>query len=120
MTAERECFGEVLRRSFDVTPVELILIGKCNGVDQKIDAAPSGLYCSEGSIDRLGLGYVAVTDDNTTDFVGQRFDKFFQRIALVCKCKIVAMSAACFCNPPGKRPVVGDPHDQAAFAVHEG
>jgi hypothetical protein len=28
------------------------------------------------------------------------------------------MRAACFCDPPGQGPGVGDPHDQAAFAAH--
>jgi hypothetical protein len=89
-------------------------------MDQKIDAAPCGLYGSEGSIDRLRFRYVAVADDNTADFVGQRLDALFQRVTLICKRKISAMAAARFCNPPGKRPAIGDPHDQAAFAVHEG
>src|SRR5262249_60319607 len=100
----------------DVTPVELILVGKCDGMDQKIDAAPSGLYGSEGGIDRIGFRYVAVADDNTADFLGQRFDTLFQRIALICERKIGAMYAACYVYPPGKRPVGGDPHQLAAVA----
>ena len=88
-------------------------------MDQKVDAAPSRLNRRESGIDGLRLGHVAVADHNTTDLLRQRFHALFQRIALICERQIGAMGTACFGNAPAERAIIGDPHDQAAFAAHE-
>ena len=66
-----------------------------------------------------GLGDVAMADDQAADFLRQRLDPLFQRVALIGEGELGALRVAGLGDAPGDRAVVGDPHDQAALAAHE-
>ncbi len=106
-------------RGVDVTAVELILVGERNGVDQEVDPAPGRLDRCEHRIDGCRIGHIAIADNDAADLLGQRLDALLQRVALIGKRQLRAMPPAGLGNAPGKRTVVRDPHDQAAFAAHK-
>ena len=67
----------------------------------------------------VGLGHVAMADDDAVDLLGQRFHPLLQGVALIGEGEIGAMVAAGPRDAPGNRPVIGDPHDEAALAAHQ-
>ena len=54
--------------------------------------------------------------DQPADLLRQRLDALLQRVALIGEGELRTLRMAGLGDPPGDRPVVGDPHDQAALA----
>ena len=78
-----------------------------------------GFDCREDRIDGRGLGDVAMADHAAADLLGQRLDPLLQGVALIGEGELGAVRMAGLGDAPGDRPVVGDPHDQAALAAHQ-
>ena len=58
-------------------------------------------------------------DHQPADLLRQRLDALLQRVALIGEGKLGTLRMAGLGDAPGDRPVVGDPHDQAALAAHQ-
>ena len=85
----------------------------------EIERAPWRCDRGEDRVDGGGLGDVAMADDEPADLLGERLDPLLQRVALIGEGELGALRVAGLGDAPGDRPVVGDPHDQAALAAHE-
>ncbi len=59
---------------------------------------------------------VAVAGQDAAEFGGQRFDTLLQRIALIGEGDFAALCMNGLGNAPRNRTIVGDAHDDAAFA----
>ena len=86
--------GEIVRRGVDIAAVELVLVGKGDGVDDEIERAPCRFHRREGGVDGRGLGHVAMPDDDPVDLLRQWLDPLLQRIALIGEGQIGALIAA--------------------------
>ena len=110
---------EVLFRRIDVAAVEFVLVGEGDGVDEEVEAAPGLGEFVEHGIHRRRIGHVAGQDDLGAEFGGQRLDPLLQRVALIGKRDLGALRRARLGDTPGDRTIVGDAHDQPAFAGHQ-
>ena len=119
VAGDQHRLGEIVGGGVDIAAGELVLVGKGDGMDQEIEAAPETLDLGEDRIHRRRVGDVAMADDMGADLLGQRLDALLQGVALVGQRDIRAGIAAGPGDSPGDRPVVGDAHDQAALPLHE-
>ena len=85
----------------------------------KIDLAPFFPEHVEHRVDGGGIGDVAMPQQDTAEFGGQRLDALFQRIALPGQRDLRTRRAAGLGDAPGDRAVVGDAEDDASLALHQ-
>src|SRR3954452_221309 len=102
-----------------MSTVELILVGECNCVHDKVDLAPSLLEHLKHGVDGGGLGDIAMAEQQAVDFARQRLDSLFQSVALPSQCNFGAGPVAGLGNAPGDRAAVGDAEDHSALALHQ-
>ena len=88
-------------------------------MDDEIERTPGLLDLREHRVEGGRVGDVAMADHQPVDLLGQRLDPLFQRVALVGEGQIGAMVAAGPGDAPGDRAIIGDAHDQPAFAAHQ-
>ena len=86
---------------------------------RKSSEPQADLHGGEHRVDGGRLGNVAMADHQAVDLLGQRLDPLLERVALIGEGKFGAMLAAGPRDAPGDRAVVGDAHDQPAFAAHQ-
>jgi hypothetical protein len=110
---------KVVRCGLDVAAGQLVLVGERYGVDDEVDRAPGLRGRIERSVDGRGFGHIAVSEQNTADLRGERFDALFQRISLESETELGALGTAGLGNTPGNRAVVRDAKDDAALAAHQ-
>ena len=84
-----------------------------------IERAPGLLDLCEHRVEGGRVGNVAMTDHQPIDLLGQRLDPLFQGVALISEGQIGTVIAAGPGDAPGDRAVIGDAHDQPAFAAHQ-
>ena len=111
--------AEVVGAGVDIAPGEFVLVGKGNGVNHEVQLAPGLLDGSECRIDRGHVGDIARHHQLGADFGGQRFNPLLDRVALIGKGQFRPVPGAGLGNAPGNRPVIGNAHDQPAFASHQ-
>ena len=119
ITGDREARREVFKRRVDIAPVELVLVGIGNGVNEEVELAPLLRQPLEDGVHAGRIGDVARHDEVRPDRFGQRHDTLQQRLALIGESKLRALVGAGLGDAPGDRPVVGDTHDEAALARHQ-
>ncbi len=85
-------------------------------MDQKVELAPELVDLGEHRVDRGRVGHVAMAHDRGVEFPRQRPHPLFERLALVGEGQFGARRARRLGDAPGDRPIVGDPHDEAAPA----
>ena len=73
----------------------------------------------KSGVDGRGLGDVAVADHAPADLLGERPNPLLQGVALIGEGEVGALRMAGLGDAPGDRPVVGNPHDQAALSAHQ-
>ncbi len=88
-------------------------------MDEKVQTVPMLGEIGEDAVDRLAVGHVAGQDDLRADLFGQRHHPAAERFALIGEGKLRALLAAGLRDSPGDRFVVGQTHDQPAFAFHQ-
>jgi pyridoxamine 5'-phosphate oxidase len=110
---------EIGLAGFDIAAAQLVLVGKADGVDDEIEAAPFRLERGEQRVETFGIAHVAGQHDGGADLLGQRLHPFEQLFALVGKRQFRAFVGHGLRDAPGDRLVVGQPHDQSAFACHQ-
>ena len=89
-------------------------------MDDEIDRAPFRLQCTEHRVHALAVGDIAGQQDLGADTVGQRFHTFAERIALIGEGEFRTVIGEHFGDAPGDGMIIGDAHDEAAFAFHQG
>jgi len=110
---------EIGVRGIDIAAAQFVLVGKADGVDDKVDAAPFGLEPFEQGIDRVHVGDVAFKQPRLAQLAGQRHHALFQRLALIAERHFGALRGEGLGDAPGDGFVVGEPHDEAPFARHK-
>ena len=70
----------------------------------------------EHRVDGRRLRDVTVADDLRIEVPGEGLDPLLQSVALIGEGEVGALTVGGLGDAPGDRPVVGDPHDQAALA----
>ena len=107
------------RRGVDIAALQLVLVGKGDGVDQEVQPAPllrnsakaaSSEPCSETSQSITAAGFSGSTSGST---------RFLNSVALIGEGEFGAGLVQGLGDAPGDGAVVGDAHDQAALALHE-
>ena len=88
-------------------------------MQHEIERAPGRLNSGEHRIERGRLGDVAMADHQPVYLLGQRLNPLLERVALIGEGEISTLVAAGTRDTPGNRAVIGDTHDQAAFAAHQ-
>ena len=110
---------EVLAGVVGEAALEFVLVRETDRVDEKVDGSPLLLERGKNSIDGRNVLDVAGHQHGRADGFGERLDALQQRIALISEGQLGAVGAQHLGDAPGDRVVVGDPHDQAAFSVHQ-
>src|SRR5262249_31537896 len=87
--------------------------------DQEVHRAPLLLDLGVHLVDRGNVLNVARQDHLATDRFRERLDPAAQRLALIGEGERGAVGGQGLGDAPGNRMIVGDPHDQAAFALHQ-
>jgi hypothetical protein len=85
----------------------------------EVDLAPFFPEQIERGVDGCGIGDVAMAQQQSAEFLGQRLDPLLQRVALPGERDLRAGFAACLGDAPGDRAVVGDAEDHSALALHQ-
>jgi hypothetical protein len=119
ITAHHHGLDEIVLGDVHVAAVELILVGKRDRVQDKVERAPGRFDVGEHRVDARRIGDVAMPNDKAIHLLGQRLHALLERLALVGEGEVGAMIAAGARNTPGDRAVVGHAHDQPAFAAHQ-
>ena len=88
-------------------------------MDDEVEAPPCLGECVEHGIHRRRIGHVAGENDLRAEFGGQRLDPLFQGVALIGERDLCALRRARLGDTPGNRSIVGDSHNQPAFAGHQ-
>ena len=115
---DRDVHGhaEIGGAGFDVTPAQLVLVGKADGVNHEIKAAPDFFQMGEQRIERLATGDITLDHLGRAKRGDQRLDPLPEGLALIRERQFSPLIGAGPGNAPGNRLVVGKAHDQPAFA----
>ena len=111
--------AEVLGAGVDVAAVEFGLVGKGDGVHQEVELAPAPAELGEHRVHRAAVGNIAGQHDLGASLRRQRLDPLLQGLSLVGEGQRGALRGRRLGNAPGDRAIVGDAHDEAAFALHQ-
>ena len=65
------------------------------------------------------VAHVAWQDDIASQAPGERVDPFFQRVALVGERELRTLIRKRLGDPPGDGFIIGQPHNETAFSVHQ-
>src|SRR5690606_38985896 len=103
----------------DVATVKLFLVREGNGVDQEVDLAPLLLEIVEDSVDAFLDRDIAIAGNEGAEFRGERFNPLAERLALIGKSEFRTLLGQRLGDTPRDRPVVRDPHDEAALSCHQ-
>ncbi|MNY22087.1 hypothetical protein D3C86_1556740 [compost metagenome] len=85
----------------------------------EVDLAPVLFQPGKNRIDRLEIGHVTVPGHEGAKFLRQRLDALLQCVALPGECDFRACVCASLGNAPSDGTIIGDTHDEAAFASHK-
>jgi len=111
--------AEVVSTGVDIASGQFVLVGKGNGVNHEVQLPPGLFDGRKCRIDRGHVRHVAGHYKLRADFGGQGLNPFLDGIALIREGQFRPMPRAGLRNPPGNRPVIGNAHDQPAFASHQ-
>jgi hypothetical protein len=89
-------------------------------VDQEIEAAPALIEGREQLVEAGRIGHVGRQHERRADLLGERPHALAERIALVGDGELGAVRGERARDPPGERALIGDAHDQAPLARHQG
>jgi len=84
--------GEIVFGGVDVAAVELVLVGKRDGVHDKVERTPGRFDVGKDRVERRHVGNVAMPDNQAVHLLGQRLNALLERLALVGEGEIGAMS----------------------------
>src|SRR5262249_9791914 len=85
----------------------------------EIDLAPFLLERVKGGVDRGRLGDVAMAEQKTAEFIGERLDPFLHRVALPSQSDLRGRRAAGLSHSPPHRAVGGDAENDDALTLHQ-
>ncbi len=88
-------------------------------MDEKIERPPLPLYFGKHLVNGADVLDVAGQNEVGADRPRERLHALGERVALIGEGELGAVRREGARNAPGDRMVVGDPHDQAALAVHQ-
>ena len=103
----------------EVAAAQVLLVSEADGMDEKVQTVPALAQGCEGVVDAGFLGDVAWDDKIRTGLGGERTHPALQRVALEGEGEFGALGGTGRGDAPGQRTVVGDSHDEAAFAAHQ-
>src|SRR5690606_11053661 len=73
----------------------------------------------ECGVERIHVGHVAIDEQIGIELLGQRLDALEKCLPLIGEGQLRAMRMQGLGDAPGKRLVVGKPHDESALASHK-
>ncbi len=88
-------------------------------MNEKIERAPAAAKLGKYGVDRLYVLAVARLDEVGADRRRERLHAFAESIALIGEGELCAVGGKRLGDAPRNGVIVGDPHDQAALAVHQ-
>jgi hypothetical protein len=111
--------AEVLARGVGVESLQLVLLGKRDGMDDKIEMVPLPVECREDAVEGLETLHVAGDHEIGSERLGEGPHPLAKRLALVGERELGAMLRKDLGDPPGNRMIVRHAHDQATTAPHQ-
>src|SRR3984885_2927598 len=88
-------------------------------MNQKIQTIPFRPQRLENPVDAADVLDIAGQYDVGPQRLHQRLEALGLRLALIGECQFRALGRERFRNAPGDRMIIGDAHDQPAFALHQ-
>ena len=82
IAGDGERFGEIVFRRVDIAAGQLVLVGEGDAMDDEVDRSPQFSGFREHRVDRGAVGDVAMAEDMGAQFLRERPDALFQRVAL--------------------------------------
>ncbi len=110
---------EVGAGRIDIAALQLIAIGKGDGVDDEVEAAPLPLELAENGFERLIVLDVGFQNNLGTYSFNERLHALAEGIALIGEGQFGAMLVQRLCYAPSNRMIIGNAHNEAAFASHK-
>src|SRR6185295_8911058 len=111
--------AEIGAAGVDIAALQLVAVGKCDGVHQEIEATPLLLQHRKDMVELVILFHIGGEHEFRADRRRQRFQTFGLRLALIGERNLGTMRTKHAGNTPGDGMVVGDPHHQAPLALHQ-
>ena len=99
--------------------LQFILVGKGDGMDQKIKLTPALINGGKHCIHGRRVSNVTRNHEIGTGGFGQRLNPFFQGISLVGQGQLRPLPMNGFGDSPGDGSIVGNTHYQALLACHQ-
>ena len=119
VAGDRQAALEVGLGGVDVAALQLLLVGKGDGVHDEVDLAPLLLQAGEQPVEALLALDVGLLDDLRAQLLDHRQHALAEGRALVGEGHLGAGGVQRLRDAPGDRAIVGDAHDQAALALHQ-
>jgi hypothetical protein len=110
---------EVRAAGVDIAAAQFVLVGEADGMDHEIQPAPGFTQGFEQGIHACVACDVAFVKEWLAKACRQWLHPLSQRVALVAEGQFRPLRRDGLGNPPGDRPVIGQPHDQAALSRHQ-
>jgi hypothetical protein len=119
IAGDRQRVAEVLAAGVHEPARQLRLVGKRDGVDHEIEAAPCLAQLGETGIHRRVVHHVHIDQQRGTDRGRQRLHPLAEGLTLVGKRKLRAFGMQRLGDAPCDRAFVGHAHDEPALALHQ-
>src|SRR6185437_14048957 len=111
---------EIRACGVDVFALELARIGEGDRVNEEIEPAPALFQRRKGPVKARLVRHVAIEHDVAADGLGERLYALAEGIALIGEGKLRSLCMNGLRDRPGNRAVVGDAHNEATLARHQG
>ena len=111
--------NEIFAAGVGVKALELAFIGIADGMNDKVEFVPLLFQPRKHRVDCRDILDVARQHDIRAELGGEGGHAFQYRLALVGEAEFGAVLRQGARNSVGDRMVVGDPHDEAAFSLHQ-
>ena len=111
--------GKIRGRGFDIAAAQLILVGKADGMDHEIKAAPCGSKLVEQRVKRGFVANIARNHHAGPKACRKRLHALEKGVALIGKGEFRPFGRECFRDAPCDGFVIGQPHDEPALPCHQ-
>ena len=117
--ADVHCHQEVVQAYVEIFAAQCFFVGETDRVDHKINIGPFGRQRVKGAVEIVHVGNVAIDEEVTAELFRQWPNALFHDFALIAERQFRAFGMQTLRNAPRQRLVIGEPHNQPAFARHQ-
>ncbi len=111
--------AEIVGGGVDIAPAQLALVGKADGVNVEIELAPRFFQRGEGGVEAVFVRDVTFVQFRHAQLRGQWLGPLAELVALIGERQFGPGIGQRAGDAPRNGFIVGEAHDQPAFALHE-